>query len=443
MNRSFFRRLGGIALIGLALSGCMSSPTPDAAQPTAAPAPATVVAAPSPAPGQPTAKPGQPTAEPAKPTAKPAATPVPAKPTAKPAPGQPTAAPAPGVPTFSFAPQSGGPGTRIILNGWNFANNKPVVVRLGMPNPLGEVLVSATVDGQGKWAAELVMPDRLPSGDVIPAGSLNLVVMNDANQSLAAAPFAFTPATQPVPPRSAAVQTVRDMLSAHKNGGDIGSFLSADLYVRLINGETLPQILGMSNSALESFDVGQPLDRPADALFIPAQLTFSDLQEAREFTVVLQNNTWKVAGSNRPLGEAPAPTPDGQEWHLALTSDINNDGVMENISYRTGRVKINTPTGFSDPSIVAVVVAQELFVTQGDAPSSRTLLYLNPVALNNENERLLLMGQGNEPNPGFLVIVYGGEQHSLYITPIASDGTPGNQSVRAVWNAELDAYVLG
>ena len=33
MNRSFFRRLGGIALIGLALSGCMSSPTPDAAQP--------------------------------------------------------------------------------------------------------------------------------------------------------------------------------------------------------------------------------------------------------------------------------------------------------------------------------------------------------------------------------------------------------------------------
>lgn len=443
MNRSFFRRLGGIALIGLALSGCMSSPTPDAAQPTAAPAPATAVAAPSPAPGQPTAKPGQATAEPAKPTTKPAATPVPAKPTAQPAPGQPTAKPAPGVPTFSFTPQNGGPGTRVSLNGWNFAANGPIVVRLGMPNPLGEVLVSATVSAQGTWAAELMMPDRLPSGDIIQAGSLNLVVMNDANQALAAAPFAFMPATQPVPPRSAAVQTVRDMLSAHKSGGDAGAFVSADLYARLVKGETLPQVLGMTNSALESFDVGEPLDRPADALFIPAQLTFSDLQEAREFTVVLQNNTWKVAGSNRPVGDMPHPTPDGQEVHMALTADVNNDGVIENISYRTGRVKINTPTGFNDPNIVAVVVAQELFVQQGTLPNTRGLLYLNPVALNNEHERLLLMGQGEEPNPGFLVIVYGGEQHSLYITPIASDGTPGNQSVRAVWSAEADAYVLG
>ena len=434
MNRSFFRRLGGIALIGLALSGCMSSPAPDAAQPTAAPAPATAVAAPSPAPGQPTAKPGQPTAAPARPTAKPAATPAPAQPTAK---------PAPGAPTFSFTPQSGGPGTRITLNGWNFAADKPVVVRLGMPNPIGEVLVSAPVDGQGTWATALVMPDRLPSGDVIPAGTLNLVVMNDANQALAAAPFAFMPATQPVPPRSAAVQTVRDMLSAHKNGGDVGAFVSADLYARLLKGETLPQVLGMTNSALESFDVGAPLDRPADALFIPAQLTFSDLQEAREFTVVLQNNTWKVADSSRPAGDMPRPTPDGQETHLALTADVNNDGVIENISYRTGRVKITTPTGFSDPSIVAVVVAQELFVYQGAVPNTRSLLNLNPIALNNEHERLLLMGQGEEPNPGFLVIVYGGEQHSLSITPIASDGTPGSQSVRAVWDAEADAYMLG
>jgi hypothetical protein len=99
--------------------------------------------------------------------------------------------------------------------------------------------------------------------------------------------------------------------------------------------------------------------------------------------------------------------------------------------------------GYSDPSIKAVIIASEVFVSQEPSPGGHVLLYLNPIALVNDNERLLLMGQENEPSPGFLVIVYGGDYYSYYITPIASDGTPGTQSVRVVWSVEQQAYVLG
>jgi hypothetical protein len=423
MYRSFLRRFGGMALLALALSSCMAAPSPNAGSATAIPIPATAVVAPSPVVVQPTAVPSpvvRPTAVPATPTAAQSS-----------------------VPTFGFTPESGGPGTRVAINGWNFAPGQSIVVRLGLPQPVGEVLVASAADAQGSWDTVLTMPDRLPSGELITQRDLMLVVMNDANQALASAPFAFTPAAgNPIPPRETAPQLVRDMLNAYVQGGDVGAFLSADLRARLQNGEPIDRLIGLPQPALQSFDVGAPLDRPADALFIPAQLTYATLQERREFTVVLEQGNWRVAGSSLPI-DAPTPDPADQEIRLALSGDINSDGITEQITYRTGRVKINTPVGYSDPSIKAVIIASEMFVSQGVSPGGRTLLYLNPIALVADNERLLLMGQENERSPGFLVIVYGGDYYSYYITPIASDGTPGNQSVRVVWNIEKQAYVLG
>jgi hypothetical protein len=103
---------------------------------------------------------------------------------------------------------------------------------------------------------------------------------------------------------------VRDLLNAYLNGGDTRAFLSADLRARMGAGEQLDQVLDLQPAALLSFDVGAPLVRPGDALFIPAQLTYSTAQERREFTVVLEQNSWRVAGSSEPHGEMPAPTPD-------------------------------------------------------------------------------------------------------------------------------------
>jgi hypothetical protein len=349
----------------------------------------------------------------------------------------------PSLPTFGFTPESGGPGTRIAINGWNFAPGQSIIVRLGMPQPVGEVLVASAADTHGQWNSDLTMPDRLPSGELITQRDLMLVVMNDANQALASAPFAFTPAAaNPIPPRETAPQLVHNMLNAYIQGRDVAVFLSADLRTRLQNGEPFDQLLGLPQPALQSFDVGAPLDRPADALFVPAQLSYATLQERREFTVVLEQNNWRVAGSNLPIA-APPPNPADQEIHVALRGDINGDGITEQIAYRTGRVKVDPPVGYSDPSIKAVIIASEVFVSQEPTPGGRVLLYLNPRALVADNQRLLLMGQENEPSPGFLVVVYDGDYYSYYITPIASDGTPSNQSVRVVWSAEQQAYVLG
>jgi len=132
------------------------------------------------------------------------------------------------------------------------------------------------------------MPDRLPSGEVIAQRDLQLVLMNDANVALASAPFAFTPAAgNCIPPREAASQVVRDLLNAYQKGGDTRAFLSAELRARIDAGEQLDQLLDLLPAALILVEVSAPLNRPADALFIPAQLSYSIAQEQREFTVVL------------------------------------------------------------------------------------------------------------------------------------------------------------
>jgi hypothetical protein len=103
--------------------------------------------------------------------------------------------------------------------------------------------------------------------------------------------------------------------------------------------------------------------------------------------------------------------------------------------YCTGKARLNTPVGFSDPSIAAVIIAEEIIVKQGVSPGGRTLLYLNPHALNNSDQMLLPTINWNEAPLGFVVIVYGGERYSYHITPLMSDGTPYNQSVRVVYSS--------
>jgi hypothetical protein len=154
-----------------------------------------------------------------------------------------------------------------VINGWNFAPSTPIVIRLGMPQPVGEVLVASVADAQGAWDTVLTMPDRLPSGELITQRDLQLVVMNDANQALASAPFAFTPvAGNSISPREIAPQSVRDLLSAYLSGGNVGSFLSADLRGRLQNGEPIDRLLGLPQSALQSFDVVWSVEQQAYVL---------------------------------------------------------------------------------------------------------------------------------------------------------------------------------
>lgn len=116
------------------------------------------------------------------------ATPIHTAPSTVPATVEPVA-----QPVIGFEPQAGGPGTSVRVFGSGYLPEATVVVRLGLPEPLGEVLASVEVDGSGRWTTQLIMPERLPSGEVISGDHMRLVAMNERNQALASAPFTFRP----------------------------------------------------------------------------------------------------------------------------------------------------------------------------------------------------------------------------------------------------------
>jgi hypothetical protein len=106
----------------------------------------------------------------------------------------------PSQPILGFAPSAGGPGTTVSVWGSGYAPNAPVSLRLGFPQPTGDVLSSVFADASGQWQTSLVIPDRLPSGELITRGDLYLVVMDAIDQPLASAPFGFVAGAEPPAP---------------------------------------------------------------------------------------------------------------------------------------------------------------------------------------------------------------------------------------------------
>ncbi len=283
--------MGGLLAVLLAACG----QTPASSQPTAPAtirptAPATEIAA------QPTAVP-QPTA--------PAATQPPA-----PATVQPTAAPPPTAqaaqPIIGFEPKSGGPGTRVKVFGSGYAPGEPVAVRLGLPQPMGEVLASAVPTADGRWSVELVMPAALPSGNPVPDGDLNLVAMDGQNVALASAPFAFAQADGPPPggpTREQASQTVRDLLNAF-GSGNVEPYLAANLRREIAAGRPAHQVLGLAPLAWQEYTVDAPQNRPSEVLFVSATLVYPTYTERRVFMLVVEDGGWRITESAL---ENPAP----------------------------------------------------------------------------------------------------------------------------------------
>ncbi|HEU5099617.1 MAG TPA: hypothetical protein VFU22_11390 [Roseiflexaceae bacterium] len=298
MNTYYLRRGLLVALFGIVLAACGSNS--QAGQPTTLPNPQ-----PSPAA----------TASPV-----PAATGAPAPTAASPATSvpAPTATPA-AKPIIGFNPQAGAPGTVVSVFGSGYLPGAPVTVRLGLPQPTGEVLTSAFADASGRWTASLTIPDRLPSGEVIGGTPVYLVAMNDQNIALASAPFGFT-SVRPAPSRAEATQTVRDLLAA-VGKSDIMPFLAWNLRDQLNAGRPLDQVLGLHPIALNWADVRGPEDRPADVLFVPATLSYQGFSEERMFLLVVEDGRWKVTDSQLVQNPVPAQPADAIDAvRLFLTS---------------------------------------------------------------------------------------------------------------------------
>ncbi len=218
------------------------------------------------------------------------------------------------APVIGFEPQAGVPGTLVTVWGTGYIPNAPVVVRLGFPRPTGEVLFSAFANKDGRWNGSLTIPDRLPSGELIPDGEFRLVAMNEQNKALASAPFAFV-AASPALSHAQASQTVRDMLGAWANG-DIKPYLTAELRAKLAGHETTDELLGLHILRLQSFDVQLPQDRPSEVLFVPAMLVYEEFTEERIYELVIRDNQWRVSGSTlvKTVANQPQPTDQRIAW---------------------------------------------------------------------------------------------------------------------------------
>ncbi|GAB4109079.1 MAG: hypothetical protein OHK0022_61470 [Roseiflexaceae bacterium] len=340
-------------LLATTLAACGQTGTGN--QPTAQPtnpatAQPTIPATTQPAtPAQPTAQPtGQPTAQP---------TAQPAKPTA---PVQPTAQPA--KPIIGFEPKSGGPGTKVRVFGSGYKPGAPVVVRLGLPQPMGEVLASAVPGDNGRWSLELTMPDALPSGDPVPGGQLFLVAMNDQNIALASAPFAFARADGPPPggpTLEGASQTVRDLLNAFSSG-KVEPYLAANLRREIAAGRPAHQVLGIAPMAWQSFSVGAPLDRPSEVLFVPATLVYPTYREQRLFMLVVEDGRWRITESAL---ENPAPSGEAITTVVSFLEAVKADRTMKRaLPYLGGRLRAAVERGeVSDAG--AVLQEQNPFVS--------------------------------------------------------------------------------
>jgi hypothetical protein len=137
----------------------------------------------------------------------------------------------------------------------------------------------------------------------------------------------------------------------------------------------------------------------------------------------------------------PAPTaaPPAGEWQQGPGGDLNGDGVPDQIKYRPVTIQL-PPVGFSDPSIVALMIAEELILWQEASPAGRDLLVLNPHALSAEGS-ILAQFDGENPPAGFIVVVYGGDPHTLRVSPLRGDGQIyGDKAYELAWDAAAGGY---
>jgi hypothetical protein len=190
------------------------------------------------------------------------------------------------------------------VSGSDFAPNSPVKIRLGTPQPVGDVLVSVTTDAQGRWQASFTLGDRLPSGDPLPATGIRLVAMNDNNEALASAPFGYVPPTDAIDPPpvvtlEGASQAVRDLLQTYIDQRDAREYLAENLRSDLDAGTPIDRLLNLRQDTLRSFTVHAPdLSRPSEVLFVPTTLTYESGDVEQMFTLVVDNGAWVINGSS-------------------------------------------------------------------------------------------------------------------------------------------------
>jgi hypothetical protein len=225
---------------------------------------------------------------------------------------------------------------------------------------------------------------------------------------------------------------VQRFLEAYFSGRDATVYLADPILAEVRAGRPLHQLVG-DRPGFEEFTVSLPDERPSEVLFVRAAVVYAGTPVETIFELAVAGDSWAIVGISVP--EAP---PAG-EWREGPGGDLNADGVPDQIAYRPVQIQL-PPIGFSDPSIVALMVAEELILRQEASPGGRDLLVLNPHALSAEGA-ILAQFDGDEPPAGFIVVVYSGDPHSLRVTPLRGDGQPyADQAYEVVWDGGAGGY---
>ena len=247
---------------------------------------------------------------------------LPARPTAGTAGGGTVATAQPATqPTFAFTPQAGGPGTVVNVRGWNFVPGTPVKLRLGMPQPVGEVLASATSNASGLWSVQMIMPGALPSGELIMQSDLRVVVMNDADVPLASAAFGFTPVAsgpqnmQPATDPTDAVQRFLAAAQTDDSGKTAAFYAGGTLLDILKSGQRdISGLIGQQNP-YSAFSVDRIVATASPLTYVQVTLSYGSYPQpgaTRIFTVREEYGTWHVTEISPAAADDPAVSPEEQ-----------------------------------------------------------------------------------------------------------------------------------
>lgn len=348
-------------------------------------------------------------------------------------------------PVLGFEPKAGAPGTNVSVWGSGYAPSKPVVIRIGLPQATGEVLASAVADGQGSWKASLVIPDRLPSGDVITADTVRLVAMNDQNVALASAPFGFTPLAPAGPSRDAAPQAVKDLLN-NFGSGNVAPYVAPVVRKEMAAGRPVHEILGLAPMAWRSFAVFAPEDNPSEVLFVPATLQYATYEEDRVFELVVEGNQWKVQHSSRRAVRTTDHSNGGSSdptagYEIATSGDWNGDGIKEALYYRP--VKITPHTIFDDGPHATVIVTSEAFIAQDEGHGPAQLFWVTPQDVRSSTPLIMFETYGSPGIPtAFLIALNPSIDPLISILPLNRDGSVHDELIGLNWSVEQSAYWL-
>ena len=260
----------------------------------------------------------------------------------------------------------------------------------------------------------------------------------------------FVDVPAPPPTRENASEAVRALLASLIGGTDaVFPYVSASVRASIESGMPAHEVLGLPSIAWTSFSVGDPLDALSEVLFVPATLVYSTFTEERHFTLVVEEEQWRVTGSSVVQNDAGAVPlfpigPDGvawpgPEWSVERAGDFNDNGIVEALFYQSSSVIPQIV--FDDGHFAGAPVISALMIAEPDGAEPSVLLTVDSTAVRAGNHELLSFRMDDAQQPDAFLLANGGGR-TVYLFPLGADCAPAGGIVGVSWNSAEGVYQI-